>query len=239
VLPEGCGYLPGAAPSCRASGLAGFARLEDGAVLYALGFLPAPALAALGACSRALYVFAHHGDLWRALALKLQGRGSAPGPLAGANRLRADSTATSTAADSATVAAAAGAVWNVSFEPIAQAEVSALPSVLVRCMNIHASDANVIECAIGVLTNMAIVATARTELLRAGVVEAVLNAVRRHGTVTPVLTQACQFLCLLGAKPEGKQRLQELGVIHLASELGTHPCLEIQKWSGLLVRFLK
>ena len=38
-------------------------------MLYLLGFLRAPALAAAGAASRALYVFAHHSDLWRALVL--------------------------------------------------------------------------------------------------------------------------------------------------------------------------
>jgi len=47
-----------------------FRGMDDAALLYLLGFLPAGSLATLGACCRALYVFSHHGDLWRALAVR-------------------------------------------------------------------------------------------------------------------------------------------------------------------------
>ena len=144
-----------------------------------------------------------------------------------------------TSPDSATVAAAAGALWNVTFEPLVQAEVAALPGVLVRCINVHANDANVLECATGVLTNIAVVASSRVEVLKAGALEVVLNAVQRHRSSTSLLSQACQLFCLLGAKPEGKQRLIELGVNNLATELGNHPSQDIQEWSRLLLAVLK
>ena len=142
-----------------------------------------------------------------------------------------------TSPDSSIVAAAAGALWNVSFEPMTSAEVSSLPGVLIRCMNVHASSTTVVECAIGVLTNLAVVNSNREELLNAGVAEAVVTAVQRHWSCVPVMAQACQLLCLLAG--QGRQRLSVLGINGLAVELGNHPSKDIQQWSGILSSILK
>ena len=54
---------------CREPGLGHLARLDDALLLRALGWLPAETLCVLACVSRAAYVFAHHDELWRALAL--------------------------------------------------------------------------------------------------------------------------------------------------------------------------
>ena len=61
----------------RRDGLGAAAALTDEALLALLSAVDAPSLARLVACSRALYVFGHHADLWRNLALAECGGGKA------------------------------------------------------------------------------------------------------------------------------------------------------------------
>jgi len=59
--------------SCIRAGLGAFAPLADQAVLDLLEMLDARRLGLLICCSRALYIFAHHDELWRALVLNVFG----------------------------------------------------------------------------------------------------------------------------------------------------------------------
>ena len=71
VRPMGNMYAD-STPSIRA-GLGAFSRLADQAVLDLLEMLGAPQLGMLTCCSRALYVYCHHADIWRSLVLKVYG----------------------------------------------------------------------------------------------------------------------------------------------------------------------
>lgn len=71
VQPMGNMYA-GAAPSIR-SGLGMLAPLADQAVLDVLEMLGVRELGMLTSCSRALYVFCHHDEVWRSLVLKVLG----------------------------------------------------------------------------------------------------------------------------------------------------------------------
>jgi hypothetical protein len=57
--------------SGRCAGLGTLACLDDALLLGVLGLLRAPDLARLAATSRALYCFAYHEPLWKALALQV------------------------------------------------------------------------------------------------------------------------------------------------------------------------
>jgi hypothetical protein len=75
VQPEHIARLAGDTNAVRDSGLGRLAQLSDEAVLCILNHLAARDLAALAAASRALYCFANHEELWKALALEeLPGR---------------------------------------------------------------------------------------------------------------------------------------------------------------------
>ena len=78
VQPEHVAHLIGDDPGAvRNAGLGRLSRLSDEAVLNILGFLPAGDLATLAAASKALYCFANHEELWKALTLEhLAGRWS-------------------------------------------------------------------------------------------------------------------------------------------------------------------
>eukprot|EP00850_Spirogloea_muscicola_P009343 SM000052S17735 [mRNA] locus=s52:437861:440425:+ [translate_table: standard] len=69
VQPRGNLLLAAGAADCRAAGLGTLAVLGDEALLDVLALLPAAGLARVAAASRALYVLAHHADLWRQLVL--------------------------------------------------------------------------------------------------------------------------------------------------------------------------
>ena len=71
VQPMGNMYTGTA--SCIRAGLGAFAPLADQAVLDLLEMLDARRLGLLICCSRALYIFAHHDELWRALVLNVFG----------------------------------------------------------------------------------------------------------------------------------------------------------------------
>ena len=53
----------------RVQGLGALRSLGDGALLEILSLLSSESLCAMCLCSRAFYVYAHHGDLWRDLTL--------------------------------------------------------------------------------------------------------------------------------------------------------------------------
>ena len=63
---------------CREPGLGALHALDDALLLRVLGGLGARELCALAAVSRAVYVFVHHDELWRALALQTLGQSGAP-----------------------------------------------------------------------------------------------------------------------------------------------------------------
>lgn len=71
VQPMGNLYAD-SAPSIR-GGLGAFSPVADQAVLHLLEMLDVRQLGLLICCSRALYVYCHHADLWRSLVLKLYG----------------------------------------------------------------------------------------------------------------------------------------------------------------------
>ena len=78
VRPSGDALLaPIPLARVRGSGLGRLAPCPDEALLEVLGALDARSLCRTAVVSRALYVFAHHGDLWRNLALQQLG-GKAP-----------------------------------------------------------------------------------------------------------------------------------------------------------------
>lgn len=69
VEPLGNVLVDGGDHSVRCSGLGALAALDDECVLEVLEFLLGEDLARLSRASRAAYAFAHHEDLWRALAV--------------------------------------------------------------------------------------------------------------------------------------------------------------------------
>lgn len=71
--------MPTSQPSIRPTGLGLAHALPDELVLYTLGFLGARDLGKAGELSRALYVFSHHGDLWKTLGLARGASGAAIG----------------------------------------------------------------------------------------------------------------------------------------------------------------
>jgi hypothetical protein len=71
VQPMGNMYAD-CAPSIR-GGLGAFSPVADQAVLDLLEMLDVRQLGLLTCCSRALYVYCHHADLWRSLVLRVYG----------------------------------------------------------------------------------------------------------------------------------------------------------------------
>ena len=71
VQPMGNLYAD-CAPSIR-GGLGAFSPVADQAMLDLLEMLEVRQLGLLTCCSRALYVYCHHADLWRSLVLKVYG----------------------------------------------------------------------------------------------------------------------------------------------------------------------
>eukprot|EP01044_Picomonas_judraskeda_P009280 COSAG03_NODE_1122_length_4774_cov_59.335401_3_plen_416_part_00 len=63
---------------CRPPGLGRLHVLEDELLLQVLGWLGAKDLCTIASVSRAVYVFAHHEELWRALALQTLGQSGQP-----------------------------------------------------------------------------------------------------------------------------------------------------------------
>eukprot|EP00802_Teleaulax_amphioxeia_P005967 Tamp_05971.p1 GENE.Tamp_05971~~Tamp_05971.p1 ORF type:complete len:538 (+),score=107.72 Tamp_05971:33-1616(+) len=72
VQPMGNMFADGAQSSIR-GGLGAFSPVGDQAVLDLLEMLDARQLGRLTCCSRALYVYCHHADIWRSLVLKVFG----------------------------------------------------------------------------------------------------------------------------------------------------------------------
>ena len=71
VLPEGNSFFCDQQELLvRAYGLGGLRSMKDEALEEILSFLPSVDLAAVSLTSRAMYVFAHHSDLWRDLTLR-------------------------------------------------------------------------------------------------------------------------------------------------------------------------
>lgn len=63
---------------CRTPGLGRLHVLDDELVLQVLGMLGPKDLCTIAAVSRAVYVFSHHDDLWRAMALQTLGQSDQP-----------------------------------------------------------------------------------------------------------------------------------------------------------------
>ena len=74
VQPWGQAYLQECVGDIRPTSLGRLAALSDELLLSVLYALPAADLQRLGCASKALYVFAHHDELWKALMLEVRPR---------------------------------------------------------------------------------------------------------------------------------------------------------------------